>query len=103
MALVKYEQKRDTLFYFDKYDLYYYDNEKNEFLILSNIVQNEKAEQFFNEQSEGLHKDIQIPSLILAMVMLSMLFIFPILIMTFHNKSKAKSHLYHTNNSSISG
>ncbi|WP_226669487.1 hypothetical protein [Metabacillus litoralis] len=103
MAFVKYEQKRDSLFYFDKYDLYYYDNSKNEFLILSNIVQNEAAEKFFTEQSEGLHKEIQVPSLILSLVMLSMLFIFPLLIMIFHNKAKAKSHIYATNNHSISG
>lgn len=83
--------------------LYYYENEKNEFLILSNIVQNEEAEKFFNEQKKDYKKKLNLPSLILAMVMLSMLFIFPNLIMTFHNKSKAKSHLLPINNRSILG
>jgi hypothetical protein len=89
IALVKYEQKRDSIFYFDNYDLFYYDNDKQEFLILSNIVQNKEAEAFFTEQISSVQKEVQPLSLILAIAMISLILIVPILIVIFHNKSNS--------------
>jgi len=80
IAYVEFQEKRDGFIYYDKTELYYWDNEKNEFLTFSNVAKNERASDFFESYSKALHKDMQITSLIIFMAMLAILIGVPIIL-----------------------
>ncbi|MCA1031678.1 hypothetical protein LCL95_11640 [Bacillus timonensis] len=90
--LVEYQKKRDHIFYFDKTDIYYYDLDKNEFLILPNVIQNKEIEEFFSENLDNLHTSMQITTTFLSVLFIFLFIVIPpYFIMTFHNKSRSST------------
>lgn len=98
IALVEFQEKRDGFIYYDKTELYFWDNENNEFLTFSNIAKNERASDFFENYSESLHKEMQLTSLIIFMIMLSIVIAVPVLITLFFAPARStftKTPFYH--------
>jgi hypothetical protein len=92
-AFVEFEQQRDTIFFFKKTEMYYYDLENEEFLTASNVFLNEEVKDFFNSYVKDLGKHITPMSVVITIgvIMVSILFI-PLLIMIFHHKGGSNPH-----------
>jgi hypothetical protein len=92
-AFVEFEQQRDTIFFFKKTEMYYYDLENEEFLTASNVFLNEEVKDFFNSYVKELGKHITPMSVVITIgvIMVSILFI-PLLIMIFHHKGGSNPH-----------
>lgn len=89
VALVEYEQKRDTFFTFKKKEMYYYDLENDQFLSPSSVFLNEEVEDFFQKNIESLGKHITPVSLIIAIIMISFIVLVPLVLMVFKRTSSA--------------
>ncbi|WP_075981289.1 hypothetical protein [Bacillus massilinigeriensis] len=83
---IEYEQKRDSLFIFKKKDVYYYDLDKKEFLTASNVFGNEEIKSFFQKYMHHLEKEITPLSSTIAMIFISSILIFPLIILIFHHQ-----------------
>lgn len=86
VAFVEFKQKRDSLFFFRKSEVYYYDLENGEFLTLSNLSLNGEVKEFFQSHFSNFGKHITPLSLVFAMVLISAILIVPFLIMIFQYK-----------------
>lgn len=94
VAFVEFEQQRDTIFFFKKTEMYYYDLENEEFLTASNVFLNEEVKDFFNSYVKDLGKHITPMSVVITIgaIMVSILLI-PLLIMIFHHKGGSSPHV----------
>ncbi|QOR68270.1 hypothetical protein IM538_09290 [Cytobacillus suaedae] len=96
-ALVEYQQVRDSIFKFNKTEIYYYDLDNSEFLEVSNVIGNPEFEAFTNENTEKVHKEITPFSSTLAILLILIAcFLVPVLIFMFHGTSG--SGQYHVTN-----
>lgn len=93
-ALVEYQQVRDSIFKFNKTEIYYYDLDNNEFLEVSNVIGNPEFETFNNENSENVHKEITpFSSTLVILLILSACFLVPVLIFMFHGTSGSGQYI----------
>jgi hypothetical protein len=76
IALADYQEIRGNLFTFDKKELFFYDEDKKEFLTSQNVLQNKEAEVFFQEhmKSTGIEKSTFTEWLI-SLLMLILIFV----------------------------
>jgi hypothetical protein len=91
VAFTEFELKRDSIFFFKKREMYYYDLEKKEFLSSVNVMGNSGVEQFFKKYMHDFTKVLTPASLAMLLLLLSTIIIVPVLIMIFHNKSRSGS------------
>ncbi|MGD6857781.1 hypothetical protein [Bacillus infantis] len=91
VAFTEFELKRDSIFFFKKREMYYYDLEKKEFLSSVHVMGNSGVEQFFKEYMHDFTKVLTPASLALLLLLLSSIIIVPVMIMIFHNKSRSVS------------
>jgi L-rhamnose mutarotase len=89
VAFTEYELQRDSIFFFKKRDMYYYDLENKTFLSSVNVMGNTEVEQLFRQNMHDFTKQLTTASLITLLFILSTIIIVPVLIMIFHNKSRS--------------
>lgn len=94
VALVQIKEKRDSVFYFNKKELYYYDVKNNEFLVYSTVHDNPEIEKFLHKYTSDLGKHLSIGSLLLLLIILSTPFILAYFIYVFHNEKKTNQKIY---------
>jgi hypothetical protein len=89
VAHVSYKLKRDSIFYIQKHDFYYYDIDNQEFLKLSDFPDDQEIASFFDDYMEAGHKaGITLSSnLLVSLLLLLTVLVAPLLVMMFHNKS----------------
>ncbi|MFT4412991.1 hypothetical protein ACLM5H_03930 [Fredinandcohnia humi] len=89
VASVEYKLKRDSLFYLQKHDFFFFDVDKKEFLMLSNVANDKEISTLYNEYIENLEgAGFTLSSNLLATcILLLTVLVAPLLIMVFHNKS----------------
>lgn len=98
VGFVEFEQQKDTIFFFKKTEIYYYDLENDEFLTASNVFINEEVKDFFNSHVDELGKHITPMSITIASVLiLFSLLCIPLLILIFHHKG-SNSHISYIEN-----
>ncbi|PLS15436.1 hypothetical protein CVD28_22715 [Bacillus sp. M6-12] len=81
IAYVEYQQVRDSLFYFTKTELLFYDIDKDEFLTSGNVLTNKEIKVFFDKYVMEMGKHMNRSSEILIIVLLALAFLIPFLIM----------------------
>lgn len=95
VGFVEFEQQKDTIFFFKKTEIYYYDLENDEFLTASNVFINEEVKDFFNSHVDGLGKHITPMSITIASVLiLFSLLCIPLLILIFQHKGSNSHYSY---------
>jgi hypothetical protein len=102
-ALVEFQQVRDSIFKFDKTEVYFYDLDNNEFLEVSNVIGNPEVERFNNVNSENVHKEITLFSSLLVIFLIGIAcFLVPILIFMFHGTSGSNQYTSINNGRKVS-
>lgn len=86
---VAYKLKRDSIFYLQKHDFFYYDADNKEFLMLGDFPNDQEINSLYDEYMEAGHKaGTTLTSNILFSIFLFLaILVAPILIMIFHNKA----------------
>lgn len=86
---VAYKLKRDSIFYIQKHEFFYYDTENKEFLMLANFPDDQEIAALYDDYMEaGYEAGITFTSnLLFSLFTLLALLGCPILIMMFHNKA----------------
>ncbi|MCC3355732.1 hypothetical protein [Bacillus sp. REN16] len=86
---VAYKLKRDSIFYIQKHEFFYYDVDNQEFLMLGNFPGDQQINSLFNDYMDADHKaGITLTSnLLFSLLLLLSVLVVPVLIMIFHNKS----------------
>ncbi|MDR4889388.1 hypothetical protein RGU12_18005 [Fredinandcohnia sp. QZ13] len=86
---VAYKLKRDSIFYIQKHEFFYYDVDNQEFLMLGNFPEDEEINALFKEYMDAGHKaGISLTSNLLFTLFALLAFLaVPTLIMMFHNKA----------------
>jgi hypothetical protein len=94
VGLAKFQEIRGNLFTFDKKELYFYDEDKGEFLTSQNVIQNKKAEDFFQQymKSTGTEKST-FTEILIALLMLILIFV-PWLIALIQGKRMPEFNIY---------
>ncbi|MEH7237258.1 hypothetical protein [Bacillus sp. JJ1562] len=86
---VSYKLKRDSIFYIQKHEFFYYDVDNQEFLMLGNFPDDQEINSLFNDYMEEGHKaGITLTSnLLFSLFVILGFLVVPVLIMMFHNKA----------------
>ncbi|MEH7225880.1 hypothetical protein V7112_18875 [Bacillus sp. JJ1566] len=86
---VSYKLKRDSIFYIQKHEFFYYDVDNQEFLMLGNFHEDQEITSLFNDYMDAGHTaGITLTSnLLFSLFVILGLLVVPVLIMMFHNKS----------------
>ncbi|WP_044748877.1 hypothetical protein [Bacillus alveayuensis] len=95
-AHAKKVEVRDSIFYLDFKQIYYYDLDNKTIIDSGLIEKNEQIEKFINKYKKQTGKQINTLSLTIFMaVLLLSVIVFPILIVVFHNNSRSSSYKLH--------
>lgn len=86
---VAYKLKRDSIFYIQKHEFYFYDVDNQEFLMLGNFPDDQEIASLYNDYMDAGHKAgiTFISNLIFSLLVILAILVGPILVMVFHNKS----------------
>ena len=95
MVFVRYQNDRDTLFHFNKQEIFYYSLDKNTLLELDNVIGNNDSKAFIAEHEDDYRKHITTGSLFLLLFSIfAFILVFPLLVVLFH-KNASSDELYH--------
>jgi hypothetical protein len=95
-AHAKKVEVRDSIFYLDFKEIYYYDLDNKTIIDSGLIEKNEQIEKFINQYKKQTGKQINTLSLTIFMaVLLLSVIVLPILIVVFHNNSRSSSYKLH--------
>jgi hypothetical protein len=84
---------RDSIFYFDLKQIYYYDLDNNKLIDSGLIEKNEQIEKFINKYKNQVGKQLNALSLTIFMVTLFLsVIVIPVLAALFHNNSRSSSY-----------
>ncbi|MEH7387451.1 hypothetical protein V7147_18850 [Bacillus sp. JJ1521] len=86
---VAYKLKRDSIFYIQKHEFFYYDVDNQEFLMLGNFPEDQEIASLFNDYMDADYKaGITLTSnLLFSLFVILSILVAPVLIMVFHNKA----------------
>jgi hypothetical protein len=95
MVFVKYQNERDTLFTFNKQEVFYYSLDNNELLENDEVIGNDESKQFFANHQDDYRKQISPVSLALILFLIfTVVLVFPLFIILF-NKNAPSDEMYH--------
>ncbi len=98
VAYVEFLKKRDSIFFFKKKEIFFYDTEKGQFLTFSNVSGNEEIKEYFDEHVHELKTTMQMSSLITYLVLLfAFVLIIPLLIISFTRGGSRSTAYTYTN------
>ncbi len=93
-VFVRFQETRDTLFHFNKSEIFYYDLHEDVLIDSSTIVSNDDLKTFVEEHQHDIQKSISIGSFLLVMIILCIFTIFvPIFIILFHRHNPSNEVL----------
>lgn len=86
---VSYKLKRDSIFYIQKHEFFYYDVDNQEFLMLGNFPEDQEINSLFTDYMDADHKAgiTLISNLLFTLFVILGVVVVPALIMVFHNKA----------------
>ncbi|WP_010676391.1 hypothetical protein [Bacillus timonensis] len=86
---IAYKLKRDSIFYIQKHEFFFYDVDNKEFLMLGNFPDDQEIATFYNDFMDAGHTaGITLTSnLLFSLFVIMAILVGPILVMMFHNKS----------------
>jgi hypothetical protein len=95
MVFVKYQNERDTLFTFNKQEVFYYSLDNNELLENDAVIGNNESKKFFENHQDDYRKQISPVSLALILFLIfTATLVFPLFIILF-NKNAPSDEMYH--------
>jgi hypothetical protein len=94
MVFVKYQIDRDTIFHFNKQEIFYYSLDKNTLLENDSVVGNEESQMFIADHQDDYRKQIAPGSLALILTFIfSTVLIFPLFVILLQ-KNAPSDELY---------
>ncbi|WP_456272695.1 hypothetical protein [Bacillus sp. AK031] len=95
MVFVQYENERDTLFTFNKQEIFYYSLDNNVLLENDAVIGNNESNDFIGDHQDDYRKQISPGSLALILFLIfAVIFVFPLVIILF-NKNAPSDEMYH--------
>lgn len=89
-ALVKVHHRRDSIFLFNKTEIYFFASKKGELLDYSSVSGNTEISDFYKKYSSEVGSGITPLSYTILLLMVSTVLIVPILVIYFHNRMRER-------------
>ncbi len=86
---VSYKLKRDSIFYIQKHEFFYYDVDNQEFLMLGNFPEDQEINSLFMDYMDAGYKAgiTLLSNLVFSLFVILAILVVPVLVMVFHNKA----------------
>ncbi|WP_421382804.1 hypothetical protein ACOJQI_01250 [Bacillus salacetis] len=95
MVFVKYQIDRDTIFHFNKQEIFYYSLDKNTLLENDSVIGNEESQTFITSHQDDYRRQITPGSLALILILVfGTVLVFPLFVILLQ-KNAPSDELYH--------